>query len=414
MRIHQILEDASGHEGGNAKKFEDDLITLAKLTSLPENKNKPVATVYDENVDKMTAQPKTRDDAIESIKALNKKFPDQVWTDGYNSNFALADAPEPNYGIKSAKCDIVLNDLPMSVKLSGAFVVASAQNKEEFSGIFNSALDFYIQEKGAELAFGEEIDQFKAVITEASEKYIGEVKQRVQKSDRYKKILSKFQDAMDIHDELEKHMNEVEGKMVDEYAAATKELKQNILKKIQTILKGNNELKQYVVWEALSSSLKYDYQLPYATWVISPSGVANISSVDQPYVAKCARASKFDIRGLPTGPIRSGSSAFVTNQTNAYRKGSVDIAGIMKNIDKMAFGMKIDVTAKAAKSLKIDESIDVKEVMKKIFDWIQSWFKSMVDAVRGILSKINDLKSASITDWTQALGIEPVGEIVMP
>ena len=409
MRFQEINE--AGHEGGSAKLFEDDLVTLAKLSTAPENKGKAVATVYDENKDQFKAAPKTRADAIASIEALNKRFPDEVWTEGYNSNFALQDAPSPAYGTKTAKSDIVLNDKPMSVKLSGAFVVASAQNKDEFSGIFNSALDFYASQKSVDFDISAEVNQLKESIQEASEKYIGEVKQRVQKKERQLKVLSKFQDASDIYNELEKFMDEAEGKMVDHYSAATAELKKGVLKKIQDILKNNPELKQYVTWEALSSSLKYNYQLPYATWVISPSGVYNISTPDAPYVAKCAQLSKFDIRGLPDGAIRSGTTQFAASQKSAFAKGNVDIAGIFDAMNKMAFSMKMDIGSAQAKKLKVDESIDIKALVNKVVTYIKDWFSNIVKTVKDLLSTTDNLAKGDIADWSNAMGIEAEGEI---
>lgn len=414
MRFKEIHEEKEqkGHEGGAPKKFEDDLITLAKLSTSPAGQGKDIRKVYDENVDKFLA-PSKREDAIQAIKKLNNRWPDETWIEGHNSNFGLESAPAPRYGVKSAKSDIVLNDIPLSVKLSGAFVVASAQNKEEFEGIFTSALDYYADKHDAGIDITEEINQLKASVAEAKTKYIGEVKQRVQKQTRNQSVLDKFSDVSALYEGLEKYMHEVEGKLTDYYALATAELKKGVLKKISTSLKNNPLLKQYVVWEALSSSLKYDFQFPYATHVISPSGVFDISTPDSPYVIKCAKVSKFDIRGLPTGSIRSGSKAFASSQKGAYASGKVDIPGIFDAMNQMAFGMKIDVSAGNAAKLKVDEAIDVKGFFTQIIRKIKEWFRIIGETLNKFVKLATQLKEANVSDWAHAVGIEATGEIKM-
>lgn len=330
-----------GHEGGTAKKFEDDIIKLAILSADYEYDS--VANVYDRFASEFEA-PAKRSDTIAAVEQLNLRF-GAKWTEGSNSNYALSDAPIPNYGIKSAKSDIVLNGLPISVKLDTAFVVASAQNKSEFSGIFNSALDFYVEKEGNE----SDVAEIREVVKFLADNYVGEVKTRVLPAERKQKVIDKLK-GTPLFESLSDYTKSVTE--VDTYVSATKELKLQ-LAKLNKLLKNNQRVKEYIVWEALSSTLKYNTSsAPAATYVLSPRGVYDISSPDSKYVKKCAAVTKFDIRGLPTGKIRSGTSAFAKYYTKQVEDGKdVDVAVMYNEMSQMAFGMKMDVSSANLKKI---------------------------------------------------------------
>lgn len=332
-----------GHEGGTAKKFEDDIIKLAILST--KHNCEDVASVYERFASDFEA-PAKRTATIAAVERLNERF-GSIWTEGSNSNYALSAAPMPDYGIKSAKSDIVLNDLPISVKLDTAFVVASAQNKDEFAGIFNSALDLYVAKEGRE----SDVSELREIVKFLADEYVGEVKTRILPAERKQKVIDKLK-GTSLFESLSAHTRSVAGTEVDTYTPATNELKSQ-LTKLNKLLKINIRIKEYIVWEALSSTLKYNTsEAPAARYVLSPQGIYDISSPDSDYVKKCAKVTKFDIRGLPTGKIRSGTSTFAKYYINQVTDGKdVDVAEMYNEMSQMAFGMKMDVSSSNLKKI---------------------------------------------------------------
>jgi len=246
MRYVEFRE-AAGHEGGAAKYFEDDIIALAKSSTAERNAGKDIETIYSENDEKFRA-PSKKDSTIAAVTALNKKFPDEVWEEGYNSNFALESAGSPKYGIKSAKSDIILNGKAISVKLDTDFVVSSAQNKEEFQGIFASALDYYLQQNEVDFDTNTVIESLKKSVETAKNEYVGEVKRRLLPASRKLKILNEFSDVEEVYDDLKSYIEEQQKDAIDEYKEASAKLKTEILKSIKSSLQNNEELKKYIVW----------------------------------------------------------------------------------------------------------------------------------------------------------------------
>jgi len=339
-----------GHEGGNAKKFEDDLVTLALLSS--ENPSMSLIELYDANADKFAATV-YKDKTIGAIEKLNERF-GKSWKTGNNSNFGLDKAPAPVYGVKSAKSDIVLDDKAISVKLDTAFVVASAQNKDEFYGIFDRAIEYFVETTSPSAKTLEDIALLREALIIARDNYVGEVKNRKLPNARKVKIVDKFKDVASLYESLSEYVNTVA--TADTYGEATKDLKGNILKTIQDILKRNVELKQYIIWEGLTSTLKYNGEFPSAQWVLSPDGIYSIKNPNDPYVVACAKVAKFDIRGLPNGRMRSGSTAFTKYYKKQVEAGNnVDVATLYNEMIQMAFGMKIDISSANLKKLKVAE-----------------------------------------------------------
>lgn len=408
------FKEAVGHEGGTAKLFEDDLVTFAKLSTSPENSGKDLETIYSENLDDFQA-PSKKDSTIEAVASLNKRFPDEVWEEGYNSNFALENAGSPAYGVKSAKSDIILNDKAISVKLDTDFVVSSAQNKEEFQGIFTSALDYYLQQNEVNFDATAVVESLKQQVETAKNEYIGEVKKRLLPNARKLKILNQFSDVEEVYDDLKSYIEEQQKDAIDEYKEASAILKTEILKSIKSSLQNNEELKKYIIWEGLSASLKWNFNFPYAEWVLSPSGVYSVKSVNDPYVAAVSSVSKFDIRGLPTGRIRSGTSAFSKYYKNQIEKGNaVDIARMYDELTQMAYGMKVDVSKKDLSKTNVQEAVSIKDMINKALEWVNSWIEKIADMFNKLISKLDAFKSGGLLDWMNALDVEVEGEIVLP
>ena len=104
IKLKDLLNEVKGHTGGAAKKFEDDIITLAIL-STKNKKEKNLTAIYDNNSNSFTSRKKN--ETILSVEKLNSKW-GRIWKEGKNSNTAAKGSP--TYGKKSAKSDIVLNN----------------------------------------------------------------------------------------------------------------------------------------------------------------------------------------------------------------------------------------------------------------------------------------------------------------
>jgi len=192
------------------------------------------------------------------------------------------------------------------------------------------------------------------------------------------------------------------------------------------------ELKQYVTWEALSSSLKYNFQIPYASWVLSPKGLYDISSPSQSYVKACASVSSLRIGGLPRGRMRSGKTAALRPYIKQIVGGEkVDITNVLNDINGMVLGMKIDVRikkleAELKKLSNITElyygkdgnlllEFEFKQMIKGFYEKVKNAFNSIKEYVMGvvkkIINKLNVLNDANIYDIMIAIDAKPIGSI---
>jgi hypothetical protein len=416
----------AGQEGGAAKKFEDDIVTLALLST--EYKDKSLDELYDSNISQFLA-PTKRKQTIKSVTVLNDKF-GRIWTKGYNANFAPKS--NPKYGVSSAKCDIVLNDnLPISVKLEGGYVVASAQNKEEFLGVFISALDYYLEQNDVTISDKTHIDKLKKLTEEVSKNLIGLVKTRKIKSDElYQKgiKLSKTDEATLFFNKMKEKIDEQQSTMIDEYEKTNEEIKKYYVSEMVKLLNSNQTIKQYIVWEGLTSSLKYNFNLPHATYVLSPSGIYDISSPNKPFVKACASASKFDVRGLPGGVARSGRGTYLKQIIKKItNKEIVDASEILQNLNKMVYGLKFDVRDAQIKpeleKLKnvqenILNEIQLKSIFKNLSKKLENFTKSVIFKLKNFAKVVSDriskIKKLKPFDILSSFDFDITGEIKIP
>ena len=433
IKLMDLLDEAKGHTGGAAKKFEDDIITLAIL-STKNKKEKNLTAIYDNNSNSFTSGKKNK--IILSVEKLNSKW-GRKWTEGKNSNTAAKGSP--TYGKKSAKSDIVLNNnkFPISVKLDTDFVIASAQDKKEFSGIFISAFDYYQKDKGKiSTNMDNVIKELENKIKLAATNYIGEIEKRHVKSqdflNKWKVKPGDVKKAKAFYDKLVTEIKNDQKKHEDKYKVIIDKIQKGIQKDINDSLNNNLELKHYVTWEALSSSLKYNFQIPYAPWVLSPKGLYDISSPSQSYVKACASVSSLRIGGLPQGRMRSGKTAALRPYIKQIVGGEkVDITNVLNDINGMVLGMKIDVRikkleAELKKLSNITElyygkdgnlllEFEFKQMIKGFYEKIKNVFNSIkeyvMSVVKKIINKLNALKGANIYDIMIAIDAKPIGSI---
>ena len=139
-----LAEKASGDE---AKAFEVDIVNL--INYCVKNKVSP-----EEGVSKIKIDGSASAEVL--LKTVKNVYKDGVTTGAETEKdyYSL----KSNYdgkGMNQAKADIIIIEgnrwMPTSVKLSGAMVIASTQNKDEFNGIFMSAVNRYEKNEGGKI-----------------------------------------------------------------------------------------------------------------------------------------------------------------------------------------------------------------------------------------------------------------------
>ena len=363
---------------------------------------------------------KHKQQTLAAVSHLNKFFK-KKWTKGYNANFAAKTTPV--YGSRSAKADIVLESgkkkYGISIKMKGDIVVASAQGKDEFQGIFYSALD-YFEKKHAKIDLSEYKGSIKAIkkqIKYIKENFVGETITRQLKSDYFEKLKQRKQFAGDekFIDNLGKEIKKRNKKNKDEWKEYLDNTRIEIVDDITELLQDNKKLHHYIVWEALSSTLKYNNKLPAAQYILSPTGCYDITKPNSKYVAAVASAAEIDFRGMLHGKIRSGSGVAIKHY---LKKQDMGMAKIVDELSKMDISMKWDLSAK-----KFDKQNEgfvqrvadfynkLKDKWKEIKVRISNAITDALDVINTALEKWTQLENVSIFGLIQNNGVEITGNI---
>ena len=421
-----LAEKASGEK---AKAFEVDIVNL--INYCVKNKVSP-----EEGVTKIEIK------GSASAEVLSKTVKN-VYKDGVTTG---AETEKDYYSLKSnydgggmnqAKADIIIIEgsrwMPTSVKLSGSMVIASTQNKDEFHGIFMSAIKQYEKNEGEKIK-----KQIIGMIEKVKKTAISEVYSRDKLTDKggdYKKEASgigsfyrslnkaftpsgKKSKPVNINKFLES-MRKIE---VDNGYGAIEESIKQLKIELQASLNTNKLLKQYITFEGMTAYNKYNSEggapadnsqfkndkkpsrsAPYASYVLSPDGFDEIKSPKSPYVVAATNVSTPNIRTLPTGAARSGDSTLrVTSQLISGDKTLLQSYG---ELSKVAVNLKYDSNTKVIhKELaRIKQEIkDAQEILKR----------PTADKARKKKAK-EILKSYNITEVTTEISEEMLLEEVL-
>tara|TARA_B110000495_G_scaffold121174_1_gene105180 strand:+ start:193 stop:1461 length:1269 start_codon:yes stop_codon:yes gene_type:complete len=413
-----IIKEVSSQKA--AKDFEDYIWQLAVLSGGKETKIEKLEKVLGENKEKfpnMTKKQKT--DTLAAVSHLNKFF-NEKWKDGYNANFAKIGSPE--YGTKSAKADIVLvgkKKYGISVKMSGSYVVVSAQNKSEFEGIFYSALDYFEKKHSAKWdlsEYKEDIENIKKEIKHIKNNVIGKTLTRNLKPEHFDSLKQEeeFSKHKEFLKDLKTNIIEQNKKVNDDYADLMKSVVKSSQKRIRALIENSIELRSYIVWEALTASLKYKHNLPAAEYIISPTGCYDIRKPESKFVESIAETSTIGIRGMVHGKMRSGRGKAVQKYLD---KSTMNWNDIYDDLNKMDMSLKWDMPASAFKTLAVDEGIlsdiwnKVKDIWNSIKERIINAITNAMSISNNILDKLTELKKASFFDLIKSNDIEFTGKI---
>ena len=401
-----------------SKDFEDYIWQLAVLSGGKETNVKKLTKLIDK---KLSTVPTDKiEQTAKAVSHLNKKFK-KKWTKGYNANFANKTKPE--YGSKSAKADIVLESgnkkYGISIKMEGDIVVASAQGKDEFQSIFYSTLD-YFEKKHSEVDLSEYKGNIKAIkkqVKYIKENFVGESITRKLKDGYFEKLRTRkeFADEGEFLDSLQKEIEKRNKENQNEWVEYMDNTRIKIVDDLKKVLQDNDKLHHYIVWEALSSILKYKGKLPSAQYILSPSGCYDITDPDSKYIADVAASSQIDFRGMLHGKIRSGAGVAIRYY---LKKQDMGMTNIFDELNKMDISMKWDLKAsKFNKLTKQNEGVvsdiwnKVKSVWNNIKVSISNAITKVLDTLNNMLNKLTQLESISVFGLIQNNGVEITGKI---
>lgn len=408
-----------------SKDFEDYIWKLAVLSGGKETDVNKLEKFIDKNKDKFPKiKPKHKKQTLAAVSHLNKFF-QKEWKEGYNANFAKM--PTPTYGTKSAKADIILVDYRskkygLSVKMSGSYVVVSAQDKNNFEGIFYSALNYFEEKESVKWDLSEykdDIRKIKEEVKSIKKNIIGETLTRHLKPSHFDSLKKKkdFKDHKSFLEDLKSNITKQNKKINNDYADLMKDVVKVSQKNIRNLIENNIDLSYYIVWEALTATLKYKGKLPAAQYVISPNGCYDISDPYSDFVKKVAETAKIGIRGMVHGKMRSGRGKALQQYVN---KSKVKWNEIYDDVNKMDMSLKWDMPAAKFKKLKV-ESLeegflsDIWNKVKSVWNNIRAGIKNAVmkamDIANGILVKLSILEEAKLVDLIKSNNIEVTGQI---
>ena len=393
-----------------AKDFEDYVWQLAVLSGGKETNTKKLVKLIDKKLSKVPTD--KIEQTAKAVSHLNKFFK-KKWTTGYNANHAKI--PSPEYGNKSAKADIVLESgskkYGISIKMEGGYVAVNAQNKDEFQGIFYSALEYFERKESVKWDlsdYKETIEKIKEEVKVIKKNIIGETLTRHLKPEHFDSLMKKkdFKGHKSFFDKLKKTIISQNKKINHDYHHLIKNVVAAANKKINNLLNEEPELSAYIVWEGLTATLKYKGQLPAAQYILSPTGCYDIRDPYSDFVKKVSNTGKIGIRGMVHGTMRSSRGKAIKKYLD---KSKINWKEVYDDVNKMDMSLKWDVP-------ETKENLDegrISDIWSKVKGWwnnikasISSAITSAMSIADKILDKLTELKSASLVDLLKGTNIE--------
>jgi len=323
--------------------------------------------------------------------AINLGATEAITADDYTANFKKNFKYSPLLGKKSEpKADILfkIKDkwTPISVKMDGSIVIASAQNPVEYENIFLVTIQLY-----EELYGNKGLDSFKKLVTKTSKEVVGQVYNSQELTNgRVKSLLQKIGN---LENASKKQLEDIKKLLKSNNVLAKKEAEggafyEDIMEGMQSFSEnfGSNlnkvsGMKELIVWEGMTAYNKYNPSLSkdgkifknvknsefdskktptlaWANYVISPSGLHDVSNKNDSYIKAAAKASQINYRGLPTGKIRSSAGGRKLVQQAFSPNGIFGIPDndtfkqFFKDVGSWSMNMKIDTNVQEIEKIK--------------------------------------------------------------
>ena len=270
---------------------------------------------------------------------------------------------------------------PISVKMDGPVVIASAQNPTEYENIFLVSTQLYEEKYGKK-----GLDSFKKLVNKTNNEVIGKlynsqelttgrqtsILQKVEKLDNLSSeqienvkkeiqrnnVLSKEESRGGVfYEEIKKSMESFSGNFAKnmDKVPGMKEL--IVFEAITAYNKFNPSLKKDgKLWKNIRNSEFESRKIPTLAWanyIISPSGLHDVSDPNGSYIKAASQASAINYRGLPTGKSRDSKSGMKLVQQTFAPNGKFGIPNnetfknFFKEVGVWSMNMKIDTTTQA-------------------------------------------------------------------
>ena len=433
MKTFKQLHEALGDK---AKNFEEDIVNL--INYCVENDVTPKEGITKINITG-SGSANELEQTVQNV--YDKITPTQAI---HSANYYKLKSNYTESGTNQDKADIIIVSgetwMPTSVKLSGGIVIASTQAKEEYRGIFYSALERYEKNENAKIN-----NEIKEIIDRVQQNAIAELYSRTSLTPggmkSFKDKLTKANKRLEIEGrpktkkELDDAANEIKNFIDESIETPYEQIEQSlkVLKKeFQSIINNNEILNRYIAFEGLTAYSKYNsngvspadntefetnskpsISAPYAKFILSPDGFDEIENPYSKYVTGAMRESKFGIRGLPDGIPRSGGAKAVDNAYE-YLTGNQNVKQTFDKLNKIKVNFKYDSdTRKIHKQMKnLEEEI--------ILEF--KWFNNMKNKIKQFFIKFVGffrnffaiLKSKSTSELIDLLKFDITGTIKTP
>lgn len=344
-----------------------------------------------------------------------------ITADDYTIDFKKNFKYSPLLGKKSEpKADILFKIkgkwTPISVKMDGSIVIASAQNPIEYENIFLVTIQLY------EKLYGNKgLDSFKKLVTKTSNEVVGKVYNSQELTNG--RVKSLIQKIGNLENSSKKQLEDIKKLLKNNNVLAREEAKgdtfyEDIMKGMQSFsdnfgsdLSKISGMKELIVWEGMTAYNKYNPSLSkdgktfkniknsefdgrktptlaWANYVISPSGLHDVSNNNGSYIKATAKASKIKYRGLPTGKIRSSAGGKKLVQQAFSPNGVFGIPDndtfkqFFKDVGAFSMNMKIDTNVQEIEKIKKEIETQTEEYKNQSESLIEELIECRADVVK--------------------------------
>ena len=408
--FRQLHEEESSPKEAEMVEY-DVAIALAEL-----NKDNSVST--DEVLEKVKPNIKSTKHLgqtkrmIDLIRKVEDGYVDVAQTDNNSFSSELSKYNIVKPPKTRLKTDVIFTGSSgkvyrISMKLDGDYVLASADSKDNFLTIFESALESYVEDYPNDNT----VDDFKNKISDIGENIVGKqinriltefgnqnspeaIKKKVFKKLKPTDDKSQYEKTInDLFDEYKQYTQEKINGVVDEhteYMSGT--LRKEAVDFITGVLNENQTLKNYIVYECMTGDRTFSGSDSSANYILTPSKFVEVTSPNDKIISLVASQMKVDFRGLPD---KSGSY----NRVKKLLQGKIKA----KNYFDMKLGLKLGISVR--EDVELNEGLlqslrrgynMIRMKVRRIYGNLISGFKKFISDSFSSIKNIKDVFSELI------------------
>lgn len=361
------------------------------------------------------------------------------------------------------KADIALYGkgqwLSLSVKLRGGFVLQSAENPEEFRGLYFAAMSLYEERFGGSTEAAAAIDKWKKEIDHIADNIIGsnsgvskkdymvknkprrpvwdDVEKKYEaaiKSEKSSEIIATLKETKEL---IIQRLEEDNKKFAGEFNKKSKEMEQHCRKVLTEELYKDANFERCILWESLTGYVKFNrpssfYNLkdhgPYANFMISPTGLYDIRDMNSSIIDKVKANQWYELQTMPVpGKVR----VYIEQIRGRKVRNPMTLDDAIETLQKVKFSSKLkskifedyerDIFEEMDTIIEELETIEegkldrlflkvtdkVKTFFKKVFSGLLRIYESFKDTVRSIISGI--VTPVTFSEALMFLNLAPTG-----